>query len=320
MTESFISRWRQILDEPGRGKSEVNASHPLRFIFGVDQVERPLLFVITDEKPPMPDLSGVIRVDRGKRTRDGRWTLSLTLTDNRFLETYLQFASDLVLRTSDARTESEGLIRLLTAVNEWKRLFARGTRAQLTEMELRGLVAELWFGFRVLRREQSDADIAYAWKGPRGGDQDFVFSFDRRYEVKSLHADSDAIRISSAEQLDAENLTLTTVALEQCAPDRTGAISLPTLVQEIRGRLASVPDAAVVFDQSLSAIAVDAGDSHYADRWYAVATCIEYAVTTEFPAIRRSMMPRGVLGIVYDIAIPAVAEFAVAQTRPQALM
>jgi Putative PD-(D/E)XK family member, (DUF4420) len=314
MTETFIARWRQILDDPGAGKSEVDASHPLRFIFGVDQAARPLLFVITAEKPPMPDLSGVIAVDRGQRTRDGMWTLSLTLTDNRFLDTYLQFASDLVNRTSAARTESEGLIRVLTVVNEWKRLFTSGTRALLGETALRGVIAELWFGFRVLVRQENVAAIAKAWKGPLGGDQDFVFAFGRRYEVKSLHVDSDTIRISSAEQLDAEDLTLASVTLEECGHDHAGALSLPTIVAEIRQELADGPDAAVAFDQCLSALGADVGDSHYADRWFAVKECIEYTVTPEFPAIRRSTIPAGITLVVYDIAISMVTRFETTRT------
>src|SRR4051794_7588118 len=108
MTEAFTRRWREIIASPGPRKFEVDASHPLRFIVGVNDPDQPMIFVIVDGRPPVPDLSGVIEVERRQRATDDRWTLALSLTDQRFLEAYLQFCTDLVTRTAGAVNEAHG--------------------------------------------------------------------------------------------------------------------------------------------------------------------------------------------------------------------
>lgn len=208
MNESFVARWRSIIANGGPGKTEVDAEHPLRFIIGVDDRGQPMIFVIVTDRPPVPDLSGVISAERRQRGSDGRWTLALTLTDNRFLEAYLRLVSDLVVRTAHARSEAEGVATMSRIIGEWKRLLARGPRPLLSESALRGLVAELWFGFNVLSEEVSAAEVAQAWQGPFGAHQDYIFSQGPRYEVKSRRPDAQTVRISSPEQFDAPDVSL----------------------------------------------------------------------------------------------------------------
>jgi hypothetical protein len=316
MTEAFVQRWRKIIASPGPGKFEVDASHPLRFIAGVNDRDQPMIFVIVADKPPVPDLSGIIEVDRRQRTIDRRWTLAMSLTDQRFLEAYLQFSADLVARTSDAVNESHGLATLVKVVAEWKRMFARGPRAPLSEDSLRGLVAELWFGVHVLRREAEAPGIALAWQGPHGSHQDYVFPLGPRYEVKSRRPDAEVITIASPEQLDAEDLTLATVTLVGVGVDTSDAVNLPTLVDGIRADLAATPDAALAFDDGLHALDIDPGDSRYADQWFVVTECTEYQVVTDFPAIRRSAVPDPIVAATYDISINAIKDFMTDRRRP----
>jgi hypothetical protein len=309
MTETFVQRWREIVASPGLGKFEVDASHPLRFIVGVNEHDEPMIFVIVDDKPPIPDLSGIIEVECRQRTTDHKWTLALSLTDQRFLEAYLQFSTDLVARTSDAANEAQGVAMLLKVVAEWKRMFARGPRAPLSEDALRGLVAELWFGVHVLRREAEAPKIALAWQGPHGSQQDYVFPLGPRYEVKSRRPDAEVITISSLEQLDAEGLTLVTVTLVEVDAGMADSVNLPTLVDGIRADLATTPDASLVFDEGLDALDVDPGDSRYADHWFVVTECTEYRVSADFPAIRRSAVPDPIVAATYDISINAIKDF-----------
>jgi hypothetical protein len=316
MTDAFISRWRNIIAQPESGKFEVDSRHPLRFIVGVDDRDQPLIFVIVNQKPPMPELYGVISVERRQRASDGKWTLALSLTDRRFLEAYLQFAADLVNRTADAGSEAEGVATLLRVVSEWKRLLARGPRAPLSESALRGLIGELWFGFRMLLREATASKVALAWRGPYGSHQDYAFPLGLRYEVKSRHVDSEAVRISSLEQLDVDELIVATVTLVEIEPGTAEAINLPTLVARIRADLARTPDALIAFDGGLDALEVDPGDSHYADHWYVVSECAEYRISPDFPSIRRSTLPASIVAATYDIGISAIEDFMTARWRP----
>lgn len=316
MPETFVQRWREIVASPGLGKFEVDATHPLRFIVGVDDRDRPMIFVIVDDKPPVPDLTGIIETERRQRASDGKWTLALTLTDQRFLEAYLQFCTDLVERTSRTGNEAHGVVMLLKVVAEWKRLFARGPRVPLGEEALRGLIAELWFGIHILRRSSEPASVVLAWRGPHGSHQDYVFPLGPRYEVKSRRPDAKVINIASAEQLDAEDLSLVAMTLVEVDAGIADAVNLPVLVGRIRADLAARPDAALAFDEGLDALEVDPGDSRYADRWFVVTECTTYAVPAEFPAIRRSVVPESIVAVAYELSINAIKEFAIDRWRP----
>lgn len=309
MTDIFVQRWREIIASPGLGKFEVDASHPLRFLVGVNDRDDPVIFVIVGDKPPVPDLSGIIEVERRQRTADHKWTLALSLTDRRFLEPYLQFSTDLVSRTAHAATEAQGVATLLKVVGEWKRMFARGPRPPLSEDALRGLIAELWSGVHILGEEADPAEVALAWRGPHGSHQDYVFPLGPRYEIKSRRTDAESIRISSAEQLDAEGIILVTVTLVEVEAGTTDAVNLPLLVDGIRAKLTATQDAALAFDKGLDALDVDSADSRYADHWFVVTDCTRYNVAPDFPAIRRSAIPDGVVAATYDIGISAVKDF-----------
>lgn len=309
MTDTFVLRWREIIASPGPGKFEVDPSHSLRFIVGVNDRDDPMIFVIVKDKPPLPDLSGIIEVERRQRTGDHKWTLALSLTDRRFLDPYLQFSTDLVSRTADAATEAQGVATLLKVVAEWKRMFARGPRPPLSEDALRGLIAELWFGVHVLGRRAEVAKVVLAWRGPHGSHQDYVFPLGPRYEVKSRRTDGESIRISSPEQLDADGIILVTVTLVEVDAGTADAVNLPMLVDGIRADLVANRDAALAFDEALDALQVDSADRRYADHWFVATECTEYKVAPDFPAIRRSAIPEAVVGATYDIGISAIKDF-----------
>jgi hypothetical protein len=205
---------------------------------------------------------------------------------------------------------------LLKVITEWKRMFARGPRAPLGEDSLRGLIAELWFGVHILRREAEATKIALAWQGPYGGQQDYVFPLGRRYEVKSRRPDTKVITIASPEQLDAESLTLGTVTLVEVDADTAGSVNLPSLVNGIRADLAASPEAALAFDKGLDRLDVDPADSAYVDRWFVVTDCTEYQVSADFPAIRRSTLPDGIVSARYDISLNAIKDFMAGRRRP----
>ena len=96
MRDDLIDIWRRLIQEdPGR-QIELDDGHPLRLFYGSDQRGRPIFFVISDIKPGLVKLSDAVVVDRGIRKLDDRWTLSLTLRDNRFAEVFMRLGDDLV--------------------------------------------------------------------------------------------------------------------------------------------------------------------------------------------------------------------------------
>ena len=120
MPEGFIDGWDLLIDkDPGR-QVEVGAGHPLWIMYGSDQDQRPLFFVVSDIKPGWVQMSDAVEVQRRKRTVDGRWTLSLTLRDGRLRSEFLQLGNHLVDSTSTGTNEAHGLRLFVGAKSHWK--------------------------------------------------------------------------------------------------------------------------------------------------------------------------------------------------------
>jgi hypothetical protein len=309
MTESFVEGWRDLLSEPGATKKEVEYGQPIRLAYGADESGRPVFFSITSSKPGLPDLSNVVTVERGIRKLDGKWTLSLTLRDARLFEVFISLCDDLARRTARALSESQAIAALLEGVAEWKHLLRNIPDNRLSIEGIRGLVAELWFGFGELVNIYSPSDVVSAWTGPLGRPQDFNFPFGKACEVKSRYPDSKSIRISSAEQLDPKDrvLTLAVVTLEPNQNDPSVSVSLRTLVANAEQLLAGSDERIALLHAALDALGVDLLDDYYEDFWFRVVGSRLYSVGESFPSIRASNLAQGIVNVEYSLDLSAVS-------------
>jgi hypothetical protein len=312
-TESFSAEWMRLIETSAAGKKEVEAGQPIRLIYGANELGEAVFFSITDIKPGLPDLSSAVRVERGVRRIDGRWTLALTLRDKRFLDVFLKLCEDLAYRTVPASSEAHALSLLLAGVTDWKQLLHSPASQRLSINEIRGLAAELWFGFAKLAQSRKVAQVLDAWTGPLGRPQDFNFPLGEVYEIKSTYADASSVRISSAEQLDAfdRDLRLVTVVLEPVQEHSAPAFSLPTLISEIRGQIQSSPADSAKLDVRFEALHFDAADDYYSDFWFVVRSHQQYQVRSDFPAIRASTTQAGLSRIEYTISLAAISQYKV---------
>ncbi|WP_448638647.1 PD-(D/E)XK motif protein [Geodermatophilus sp. URMC 63] len=310
MTDAFVQRWRQLLTVPG-SKSEVDATHPLRIIYGSDELGRPLLFVICDHKPALPDLSDVVDVSRLVRARDGRWTLSMTLLEDAYLDVFFAFAADVVRRTSAGSSEATALRLLFKVLREWKLLFARGGGKPLSFSALRGLIGELWFGFHHLTVVQSPHQVVRAWRGPLGADQDFRFESGGTYEVKTLYPDRFEVTISSSEQLDLDSMTLSVVVLDEADEADEASITLRQLILDASERLADDDDGLDLLAERLRRYQIYNDGSAYDDFHFKVVGVRSFGVDNEFPRLRRSSIPSVVKSVEYSLDLRHLTDFEV---------
>lgn len=321
MPEGFIEGWdRLIREEPGR-QVEIGGGHPLRLMYGSDQAQRPLFFVISDVKPGLVSLSDAVAVERGVRSVDGRWTLSLTLRDSRFINEFMQVGNELIESTRTGYNEAHALQLLVEAIGHWKALFSYSPPQQLSKPRIRGLIGEMWFGFDRLIESFEPKVVLKAWGGPFRSPQDFNLPSGQAYEVKTVYSDMTSIPISSAEQLDAENrvLELAVVTLTDVDESSLGAISLPTLVQRVNDTL-DVVDREELRNR-LRELGVDITDTYYKEFWFRVDSCTTYRVESGFPAIRRSSLSPVIDNVRYDIALYGIADYTVSMwsARPPSL-
>lgn len=309
MTETVESRWLSLLARGEPETREVDAESPLRMLIGVSPVGRPYFVVITSEPVGVPDLPSAIEVTRRKRGTDGRWTLTLELQVRALTDAFVSLLGELATKSAITPDEKAALQVFLQTLDEWRELLTWNTE-RLSESALRGLVAELWFGFFSGEHRHSPAETTHAWQGPLGGPQDFQFlvpSF--RYEVKSVRPSRAEVEISSAEQLDGENVRLAVVTLEEVDTASRG-LTLPGLVHTIRTTL-SEGDARAEFNRKFAALGIDLDDPWYADHAYTVRRLRLFEVPGDFPALRRSELPEAIGRTVYRLDTDEISRFVI---------
>jgi hypothetical protein len=313
MSDSFADQWRELLAHGSAGKKEVEYGQPLRLVYGATETAKAVFFWITATKPGLPDLSGAVAVERGVRKLDGKWTLSLTLRDDRLLDVFMNLCEDLARRSSVATSETHALTSLLEGLADWKHLLRTMNGEHASSEAIRGLVAEMWFGFTQLTRDLSHGEVLRGWTGPLGRPQDFNFRGGISYEVKSCFGDSKSLRISSADQLDPgdRTLTLAAVTLEGAAPKAADAISIGSLNTLVIEHLGGQPADVAQLQQCFESLRIDPLDDYYDDYWFVVHGCRLFGVVEEFPAIRMSELRPGIDRVEYSVSFSSIAQYEI---------
>jgi Putative PD-(D/E)XK family member, (DUF4420) len=307
MIDTVEVRWRALLERGEPETREVDAESPLRMLIGVSPVGRPFFAVFVSKKPGLPELTSAIEVARRYRTADGRWSLTLELQVQSLTDAFISLVSDLAVKSAMADSEQSALRIFLETLAEWQELLT--ARAEhLTESALRGLIAELWFGFESSTHGQSLPDVARSWAGPLGGAQDFQFlSPGHFFEVKALRPSRTSVEVSSEEQLDGDNIKLAVVTLENIA-DPADGIVLPKLVASIRSSLENAVDRAE-FNRRFARLQVDPDDPWYGEQGYRVLRLQLLDVNDDFPALRRSQLPDAIDRASYRVDIQFLQRF-----------
>jgi hypothetical protein len=307
MIDTIEDRWRALLARGEPESREVDAESPLRMLMGVSPVGRPYFAVVVSQRPGLPDLPSSIEVTRRQRSTDRRWTLTFELQVQGLTDAFVSLVSDLAAKSAAAGSESEALDIFLDTLAEWRELLtARADR--LSEGALRGLIAELWFGFEARTHGHTEAEAARAWAGPLGGAQDFQFPTpSHHFEVKSLRRSRTSVEISSEEQLDGDNIRLAVVTVEEVSAPSNG-ITLPRLASSIRSRLDNGADRSE-FNRRFARLFVNLDDPWYSEHVYEIRRLQVFNVIEEFPALRRSQLPLAIARTNYWIDIRHLQPF-----------
>ncbi len=178
-------------------------------------------------------------------------------------------------------------------------------------LQLGGLFGELWFGFYRIASWVPPSLVVRAWSGPFGSPQDFNLPSRESYEVKTIHADSTHVRISSAEQLDISfgSLELAVVTITEVESSEPTAASLPVLVRQIEAMLTDNIGGVDELRARIRSLGVDVDDSYYDDYWFRVDECSVYRVDGSFPSIRRSALDATIDNVHYDIALYGIRDY-----------
>jgi hypothetical protein len=249
-------------------------------------------------------------VDCHRDPGTGRQRISLDLASRAFRDIFGTMASEIVAVVLRAADEATAVSAMRSLLDRWERFMRNAASDGLPREKRVGLYGELTF-LRVLVDAGMPAEEALScWKGPLGGNQDFVFR-SGGVEVKTTTANvARSADIANEHQLDdslCQPLFLMHLAVR--IVEGAGA-SLPQAVAQLKRRF---PDAAVVlFDDLL----LEAGyhplhEPLYQPEGYLERRRAYYIVEGAFPRIRESELRDGVYSVAYSIDLGGVGSFEV---------
>ncbi len=286
----------------------VDGMHPLDLYVGIDDQHRWTLLLVCDSEPPKLESSRMISAQKGRRT-DGRWTLSLTLVDDKYKEIFLLFCSD-IIDSSKTITDKKKAVKFIgKRYQEWREMLAKSREDLLPPSEIKGLLGEMFFLQSYMAPLYGIEKAAMSWTGPRQLPQDFIVD-DTWYEVKTISSSRSEIKISSVEQLDSAVFgKLIVVYADKTSPTNDNAINLNKLYTQL---MEGITDDSVKSDFSMMLFRFGyfpRPEYESSDYTFDIKQVHLYKVTASFPCLRRNSLPDSVVEASYTISLPTILPF-----------
>lgn len=314
--------WASLGEEDSAGDGwlarRVHTSSPVPLFAGrLAPSGSPALLVEVDAAaiPPIsewPSSRGfeVVPHRRSAGPRGAVWIV-LGLKSERFGETFAVLAEDVASHVAAAADARAGVRALLGRLRTWQEFLRRHDLEAMSEREQTGLFAELDFLEAFILPRLAASEALTSWKSPEDGLHDFRF-LDRAVEVKgTTRVPPERFSVSCLAQLDemaVGRLLLVNVSL---AEGGEAAVSLPDLVERIRGRLATEQlTAAIRFTELLASRGyLDVHARSYEARRLRIAERQAFRVETGFPRLRPRDVPDGIIECSYEVSLAGCIPF-----------
>lgn len=285
----------------------VNSTHLLDLYAGIDEMARWTLLLISEYPPLKAASSRMIQVKSGRRP-DKKWSLSFSLIDDSYRDMFVLFCEDIVNSSACIANKEKATRFVGKRYKEWREMLANGRGNVLSPEEIKGLLGEMYFLKEYLSVKYGAEKAALSWTGPRRLPQDYIID-DTWYEVKTVASSRTEVGISSVEQLDCTKAgELAVIRADKTSVTNTNALNLNGLYSAL---LALLDDGT---KERFSTMLLQYGyypRPEYEDEEYTfeVKTVTRYAVTSDFPCIRRANIPESITEVKYSLALAAIDSF-----------
>lgn len=239
---------------------------------------------------------------------DNTFELNIYLLDNELKDIFSLFIQNILEDVVDSVTESEALTKSLNVISKWKKLFDKINFNGLSTEQQKGLIGELLFFNYLLENEKTSSSILNAWTGPDNEDKDFRFG-SIGVELKLTSSKYPKIKITNEGQLDTQNLSELFLVLYTVEDVKDNGISLNTLINLIRSKLATNIDELKFFNERLMLIGYFDEDKEHYNKLYSIKKTYCFEVSSEFPKIIKSQLPLGIYNTSYSIEISALENY-----------
>lgn len=286
----------------------VDGTHPLNLYIGLDEKSRWSMLLISDFEPPTLESSKMISAQKRKRP-DGKWTLSLSLVDDTFKEMFLLFCGDIIDSSRVILDKKKAVKFIGQRYKEWREMLANSRRDLLSSNEIKGLLGEMYYLQNYLSPIYGIEKAALSWTGPRKLPQDFIVD-ETWYEIKTISSSGTEVSISSIEQLDCSNTgELVVIHADKTSITNERAVNLNQIYHQL---LMQIQDDTVKAE--FSSMLLQYGyfpreEYESAEYTFEIKDVIRYAVTSDFPCLRRNALPSSILKAEYSLSLPFISVF-----------
>lgn len=284
----------------------VDAEHPVDWRYNDRDPPTMLVLKVRRKPPEFVETSGV-RVKVILQS-NGEYAIVFALRDPSCAETFRVFCEDVVESSRDINPDDAADFALERYV-KWMHLFKPRSSHCLSEIEIRGLIGELYVLKSKFIPVFGALSSLRSWMSRLNGKQDFI-EHDKWYEIKTLLEGNDAIHISSLEQLSRSDPgELVVVNLKRSSPESDKHVTLNSLYADVVDMLPTFA-LKMQFIEVMTASGFVPNDPHYDDDCYEVIDVVGYGVVEAFPRLTPDNLPcKGIPRVEYEILIDAIREF-----------
>ncbi len=285
----FSSIYESFSGEVAGNQKKLDLNSALGVYYGLSKEGHLRLAFMSVCKPPKMESTKVLQVTQGMESQNVYWTC-FDLLQHDAKKVFFAFCSNLAESVSDVIDEQKALLALKKRYITWKTMFKRDADSKISREFLQGLFGELYF-LKNYMIENYGAEVSVnAWSGPDAKSKDYAVGT-TWFEIKTVGANSTAVRISSLTQLDSEYDGHLVIIRAEAMSDEfdNGESSVGQLFRYIFDQ---IQDETVegIFLSKLSAYGFDISDKTF-DQRFNVKSMNFYLVNDSFPRLTDTKVP-----------------------------
>lgn len=237
-------------------------------------------------------------------------TLTMFLQTPEDRDVFQKLCSDIAAYSAVTKDRHDASVRIFSRLRRWQSLLGLARGQEMSEQELRGLLAELWVLTKQLKPKLGLLGALRAWVAPERHPQDFALP-NGVVEVKSRVTGSrPEVQISSLEQLERGHLPLYLMVVE-LTPVEHGLPSL-SLNDVAAGLLIEADSLGVATFELAHRLLADRGyvaSTKYDQYCYEIAGVTAFQVGETFPCLLRASTDPRITDANYSLELTALTEF-----------
>ena len=287
-------------------KLVINA--PIKVYYGCNQDGHYVLSFLATTQVPKLESTQMIKVTHGAELDKTYW-LCFELLGQEAKSAFFAFSATLVQAIEGVQDEENALKALKRRYISWKSLFRKEKKEKISDEQIQGLFGELYCLYYFILPKFGTEKAINGWSGSDNTSKDFSVDTDW-YEVKTIGANTNTVKISSLIQLKSDYPGhLAVLKVERMSKEFSNGKSS---VLELINLLLDITQNEELENNLMNKIAARgiSFDSDEIDKRYNLISFRMYSVIEGFPRITDKEVPYSeITEVEYSIAIPGIERY-----------